>query len=113
MPKQCGRSVVKTGEKIDRSVVKTGEKIDRNVVKTDVTRGKMVIETAYAKALKTLAPDAAQMLRQKGITEEPEAKIINARGRLTVPDSFKVTEKVTTDITDQTVLSAIAVDISK
>jgi hypothetical protein len=101
MPKQCSGSVV------------TGEKIDRNVVKTDVTLGKRVMKMAYAKVLKMLVPDAVQMLKQKVITEEPEAKIINVRDRLTVPDFFKVTEKVTDETTVQTALSGIAVDISK
>jgi hypothetical protein len=70
----------------------------------------MVIKMAYAKALKTHVPDAVQILRRKAITEEPEAKIINARDRLTAQGFYKVTEKVTTETSVQT---AIVEGISK
>ena len=87
MLKQCG----------SRSVVRTEERIGRNVVKTGVTRGKMAIMMAYAKARKMHAQEGVRMLKQRVIIEEPEAKIISARDRLTVPDLFKATTKVTTE----------------
>jgi hypothetical protein len=102
MPKQCGKSVARTEEKIDRNVVKIG-----------VMLGKMVIKMAYVKVLKMLAEDAVQMLRQKVITEEPGAKVINAKDRLTVLDLYKVIEKVTTETSVQLELIAIVAGISK
>ena len=95
-------------------IAKTGEKTAVIVVKTDVmivvTRVKTVMKTVYAKALKMPVPDDVQIRKRKAITEEPEAKTINAKDRLIEPDFFRVTEKVTIETIVQT---AIAGDINK
>jgi hypothetical protein len=91
-------------------IAKTGEKTGGIVVKTDamivVTRVKTVTKTVYAKALKMPAPDGVQIRKRKAITEEPEAKTINAKDRLIEPDFFKVTEKVTIETFVQTAIAA-------